>query len=181
MACPGHSDGRRVEGDMSLCDGPARGAGAALSGTGSGWERSQMSASGDAAAGAQHSLTVDLGLRQGPSLETAILVPEPQGLLRSPGTGGDDAPPVLDLEIVIGASMRVFRERHRSVAAFAKSLSARLGRSGLSRQAVYDWEQCRSRVPTVVWIVAAELAGLTPNEALEAGWRRAPVRRQVNR
>lgn len=140
-----------------------------------------MSAFEDAAARAQQSLTVDLGLQQGPSLETTILVPGSQGLLRSPRTGGDDAPTVLDLEIAIGASMRVLRERHRSVAAFAKSLSARLGRSGLSRQAVYDWEQCRSRVPTVVWIVAADLAGMTPNEALEAGWHRAPVRRQVNR
>lgn len=140
-----------------------------------------MSVFGDTAAGAQQSLTVDLDLRQGPSLETTNQVAGSHGLLRSHPKGGHDARPVLELEIAIGASMRVLRERHRSVAAFAESLSARLGRAGLSRQAVYDWEQCRSRVPAVVWIVAADLGGMTPNEALEAGWRRAPVRRQVNR
>ena len=111
---------------------------------------------------------------------SAVQHPGSQRQLAERSTMPGDASPVQDVEIAIGASMRVLREKHSSVAAFAASLASRLGRAGLSRQAVYDWEQCRSRVPTVVWIVAAELAGMTPDEALAAGWNRAPIRRPTS-
>lgn len=79
-----------------------------------------------------------------------------------------------ELERAVAASMRVLREKTRgSVADFAHALSRRLGRNGLSRQAIYDWESRESRVPAVAWIAAAQLAGLTPDEALRAGWKRA--------
>jgi hypothetical protein len=78
-----------------------------------------------------------------------------------------------ELTLAISASMRVLRERHPSVAAFAAALAARTGRSRLSRQAVYDWEGGRSQVTAAVWITAARLAGMTLEEALAAGRRRA--------
>ena len=57
---------------------------------------------------------------------------------------------VAELALAISASMRVLRERHRSVAAFAAALAARTGRAGLSRQAIYDWERGRSQVTAAI-------------------------------
>jgi hypothetical protein len=86
---------------------------------------------------------------------------------------GERVDRVQELDRAIAASMRVLRERHRSVADFASVLAALLGRPGLSRQAIYDWEQGRTRIPAAVWVAAATLVGMTPNEALDAGLRRA--------
>jgi hypothetical protein len=86
---------------------------------------------------------------------------------------GEPGEPVQELDRAIAASMRVLRERHRSVAAFASAVAALLGRPSLSRQAIYDWEQGRTRIPAAVWVAAATLVGMTPNEALDAGLRRS--------
>ena len=77
-----------------------------------------------------------------------------------------------ELERAVAASMRVMREQHRSVAAFARVLSQQVGRRGFVRQSIYDWERGASRVTAVVWISASLISGMTPDEALAAGWRR---------
>jgi DNA-binding CsgD family transcriptional regulator len=58
----------------------------------------------------------------------------------------------------LGAAMiRALRHRYPSVAAFAGAIASELGWPNLSRQAIYDWEMARSRVPLSVLLAASAL------------------------
>jgi hypothetical protein len=52
------------------------------------------------------------------------------------GSDGERVDAVQQLDRAIAASMRVLRERHQSVAAFARAVAALHGRPSLSRQAI---------------------------------------------
>ena len=58
------------------------------------------------------------------------------------------------------AMIKVSRFRSASMAVFAKRLSCELGWGTLSRQAIYEWESGRSRVPAVAVFAAARVANL---------------------
>lgn len=62
------------------------------------------------------------------------------------------------------AMIRVSRFRTRSAAAFAAELRQELGWGSLSRQAIYDWEAGRSRVPAVAILAAARVINVSVDE-----------------
>lgn len=65
------------------------------------------------------------------------------------------------------AMIRVSRFRVRSAGAFAAALRDELGWRSLSRQAVYDWEAGRTRVPAVAILAAAHIADVSVEELFE--------------
>ena len=65
------------------------------------------------------------------------------------------------------AMIRVSRFRAPSAGAFATMLRDELGWGSLSRQAVYDWETGRSRVPADAILAAAHLANVSVEELFE--------------
>jgi hypothetical protein len=62
------------------------------------------------------------------------------------------------------AMIRVSRFRTRSAAIFAAQLRQELGWGSLSRQAVYDWELGRTRVPAVAILAAARVVNVSVDE-----------------
>lgn len=58
------------------------------------------------------------------------------------------------------AMIKVSRFRTQSVGVFANRLGRELGWGPLSRQAIYDWEAGRSRVPAVAIFAAARVVDL---------------------
>jgi len=62
------------------------------------------------------------------------------------------------------AMIRVSRFRTRSAAVFAARLRDELGWGSLSRQAVYDWEAGRTRVPAVAILAAARVINVSVDE-----------------
>jgi hypothetical protein len=62
------------------------------------------------------------------------------------------------------AMIRVSRFRAPSAAVFAARLRQELGWGSLSRQAVYDWEAGRTRVPAVAILAAARVINVTVDE-----------------
>ncbi len=62
------------------------------------------------------------------------------------------------------AMIRVSRFRTRSAAFFAARLRDELGWGSLSRQAVYDWEAGRTRVPAVAILAAARVINVSVDE-----------------
>jgi hypothetical protein len=78
------------------------------------------------------------------------------------------------------AMIRVSRFRTRSARAFAAMLRDELGWDSLSRQAVYDWEVGRSRVPAAAILAAAHLANVSVEELFQIASRyRRPAERMV--
>jgi hypothetical protein len=74
-------------------------------------------------------------------------------------------PPVTSVYAEQAAAMiRVSRFRARSARAFAARLGDELGWGSLSRQAVYDWEAGRTRVPAAAILAAAHLADVSVEE-----------------
>lgn len=64
------------------------------------------------------------------------------------------------------AMIRVARVRCGSSKSFAEHLGSELGWGPLSRQAIYDWETGKSRVPAVAVFAAASINGLSVEELL---------------
>ena len=62
------------------------------------------------------------------------------------------------------AMIRVSRCRAPSAAVFAALLRQELGWGSLSRQAVYDWEAGRTRVPAVAILAAARVVNVSVEE-----------------
>jgi hypothetical protein len=62
------------------------------------------------------------------------------------------------------AMIRVSRFRTPSARAFADLMRRELGWGSLSRQAVYDWEAGRSRVPAVAILAAASVIDVSVGE-----------------
>jgi hypothetical protein len=62
------------------------------------------------------------------------------------------------------AMIRVSRFRTRSAATFAAKLRQELGWGSLSRQAIYDWEVGRTRVPAVAILAAARVINVSVDE-----------------
>jgi transcriptional regulator with XRE-family HTH domain len=62
------------------------------------------------------------------------------------------------------AMIRVSRFRARSAAVFAAQLRQELGWVSLSRQAIYDWEAGRTRVPAVAILAAARVINVSVDE-----------------
>jgi hypothetical protein len=62
------------------------------------------------------------------------------------------------------AMIRVSRFRMPSAAVFAAQLRHELGWGSLSRQAVYDWEAGRTRVPAVAILAAARVIDVSVDE-----------------
>jgi hypothetical protein len=62
------------------------------------------------------------------------------------------------------AMIRVSRFRTPSATAFADLMRRELGWGSLSRQAVYDWEAGRSRVPAVAILAAARVIDVSVGE-----------------
>lgn len=62
------------------------------------------------------------------------------------------------------AMIRVSRFRAPSAAIFAARLRQELGWGSLSRQAVYDWEAGRTRVPAVAILAAARVINVSVDE-----------------
>ncbi len=60
--------------------------------------------------------------------------------------------------------IRVSRFRTPSAAVFAARLRQELGWGSLSRQAIYDWEAGRSRVPAVAILAAARVINVSVGE-----------------
>jgi len=76
--------------------------------------------------------------------------------------------------------IRVSRFRARSAGVFAARLRDELGWASLSRQAVYDWEAGRTRVPAAAILAAAHVAEVSVEELLEIADRfRRPTIRAV--
>jgi hypothetical protein len=65
------------------------------------------------------------------------------------------------------AMIRVSRFRTPSAALFAARLREELGWSSLSRQAIYDWEVGRTRVPAVAILAAARVVNVSVDELSE--------------
>jgi len=62
------------------------------------------------------------------------------------------------------AMIKVSRFRTPSVEVFAKRLGSELGWGSLSRQAIYDWEGGRTRVPAVAIFAAARVVNIPVSE-----------------
>lgn len=67
--------------------------------------------------------------------------------------------------------IRVSRIRSASAGAFATRLSQELGWESLSRQAVYDWEAGRTRVPAAAILAAAHVANVSVEELVASADR----------
>ena len=75
----------------------------------------------------------------------------------------------------LGAAMiRALRHRYPSVGAFAAAIASELGWPHLSRQAVYDWEMARSRVPLTVILAACTLDQRRLDDAFRDGFHFMP-------
>jgi transcriptional regulator with XRE-family HTH domain len=59
------------------------------------------------------------------------------------------------------AMLKHLRLRHPPATRFAADLARLLGLRSLSRQALYDWENGKSRVPAAVLLAACDLAQVT--------------------
>jgi hypothetical protein len=62
------------------------------------------------------------------------------------------------------AMIKISRFRTPSVGVFAKRLGSELGWGTLSRQAIYDWEAGRTRVPAVAIFAAAHVVNISVSE-----------------
>jgi hypothetical protein len=60
--------------------------------------------------------------------------------------------------------IKISRFRTPSVGVFAKRLGSELGWGTLSRQAIYDWEAGRTRVPAVAIFAAARVVNISVSE-----------------
>jgi hypothetical protein len=69
------------------------------------------------------------------------------------------------------AMIRVSRFRAPSAGIFAARLRQELGWESLSRQAVYDWEAGRSRVPAAAILAAAHVVNLSVEELVASANR----------
>lgn len=68
-----------------------------------------------------------------------------------------------------GSCLRFLRLARPPLSRFALELSVALGRERtLSRQALYDWEAGRTRVPAEALMAASEVVGIPLSEALSA-------------
>lgn len=67
------------------------------------------------------------------------------------------------------ATIRALRLQYPSVSVFAAAVAAELGWEHLSRQAVYDWETTRTRVPLSVLLAACSLKNRRVDEAITRG------------
>lgn len=76
------------------------------------------------------------------------------------------------------AMIRVSRFRTESAAVFAARLRRELGWGSLSRQAIYDWEAGRTRVPAVAILAAARVVDVPVQElfAIADRFRRPATR-----
>lgn len=74
---------------------------------------------------------------------------------------------------VAAAAVRVLRERYGTAELFAKELGSSLGAAHLSRQAVYDWERGKTRVPATVLVAGALIIGISLDELWHLAERRA--------
>jgi transcriptional regulator with XRE-family HTH domain len=81
--------------------------------------------------------------------------------------------PAADPELAAAAAraMELARRLRPPMKRFAYELRLSLGRPSLSRQAIYEWERERSRVPAEALIAAARLLGISVDELLEAARR----------
>lgn len=70
-------------------------------------------------------------------------------------------------DLAAASAMRILRFRHPPMDRFASDLGAALGRSRFSRQAIYDWEAGRARIPASVLMAAADLVGVPVEAALQ--------------
>ncbi len=70
------------------------------------------------------------------------------------------------------AAVRVLREQHSSVRAFATVLGCEILRPHLSRQAIYDWESGYSGVPAHVLLAGARVTAVGLDDLLQAARRR---------
>jgi hypothetical protein len=66
----------------------------------------------------------------------------------------------------VAAAISAARSRVPPVKRFAFLLRTQLGWQSLSRQTIYEWESCRTRVPAEVLIGAARIAGLSVDDLL---------------
>lgn len=74
-------------------------------------------------------------------------------------------------------AMRLLRTKHPPMGQFARELGAALGLKSLSRQALYDWENGKTRVPASALLAAADLVGVSLEHILQlAGFD--PARQQ---
>lgn len=64
------------------------------------------------------------------------------------------------------AVIRVVRWQRPSVSQFAREVGEALDRGSLSRQAIYDWESGKSRVPGAALLAASAIAGIPLGELL---------------
>jgi hypothetical protein len=71
-------------------------------------------------------------------------------------------------ERIAAAAVRLLRLSFPSAGAFAAVLAVELGWVRLSRQAVYDWESGRSRVPVSVLLAGCRISGRTVEDVLVA-------------
>jgi hypothetical protein len=69
------------------------------------------------------------------------------------------------------AAMRVMRWRRPPVSVFARELGNALDRGPLSRQAIYNWESGKNRVPAAALLAAAELVGMQLEDVRAAARR----------
>ena len=81
-------------------------------------------------------------------------------------------PPIKSVYAEQAAAMiRVSRFRAPSAGAFAARLRQELGWESLSRQAVYDWEAGRSRVPAAAILAAARVVNVSFEELVASADR----------
>lgn len=74
-------------------------------------------------------------------------------------------------ERLASAAILVGRFRFGSVRQFAHELGILINGRPLSRQAIYEWEAGKARVPAVALLAAAELVGLQLDDLLAAATR----------
>lgn len=74
---------------------------------------------------------------------------------------------------VVAACVRILREQRSTVDVFAAELAGDLGWAQLSRQAIYDWEGCESRVPANVLLAGARRGGVPLDALVALALRRA--------
>ena len=71
--------------------------------------------------------------------------------------------------------VRLARLKDPPMHRFATELAAAVGVAYLSRQAIYDWESGRTKVPASVFLAAIDLAGLSPQELMHLWLQRDRV------
>lgn len=68
----------------------------------------------------------------------------------------------------VAGAMRLLRTKHPPMSRFAEDLCGALGWESISRQALYDWENAKTRVPAVALMAAAELVGVLLDDVLRS-------------